>query len=504
MHKTHWFVAAACSACLALAAPFAMAQCPDPRFTQGQFVVPWGSPPIDVLDTRDIDGDGLADILAARLGQESPSGTILVLLSNGDGSFTQTYFEEGTTQRLSCLGDLNGDNLPDLVVSRRNPWPTPQNIEVRFNDGTGHFGSPTVYQPLATWHEILDSLSCVDLNGDALPDLVYLVDGYLRTRLNLGAGILGEQRLSAVTGGYQVPLLVDVTGDGIPEAVQNGEGGLRYYSDESGTGGYDTPHQVSWVGSYDFAVIDIDGDGDLDLTVAEYRGLDGGSYHTYLNDGAGNFTDAPVLTASVAEFSNFRTYADIDGDGDLDMIVPDISENAFIIRYRNTGSGAFNRLADLPAQASLWVRAADLNGDSIVDFAWPVGSGPGGGGLAVMLGRGDGEFDPVQHHLTQIQDAYFFHQLYLVDVTGDHLLDAVMTTSFGFGGGDGSGALFAMTAFCSCPADFDGNGMRDVGDLFAFLSVWFAGDPTADVDGIGGVQVEDIFEFLNAWFAGCL
>ncbi len=54
-----------------------------------------------------------------------------------------------------------------------------------------------------------------------------------------------------------------------------------------------------------------------------------------------------------------------------------------------------------------------------------------------------------------------------------------------------------------CEADFDGNGTREVPDIFAFLSAWFAGDVSADFDGTPGIAVPDIFAFLSLWFAGC-
>jgi hypothetical protein len=60
-----------------------------------------------------------------------------------------------------------------------------------------------------------------------------------------------------------------------------------------------------------------------------------------------------------------------------------------------------------------------------------------------------------------------------------------------------------VTIDAGCEADFDGNGTRDVPDIFAFLAAWFAQDPSADFDGNTLVQVPDIFAFLSAWFAGC-
>ncbi len=54
-----------------------------------------------------------------------------------------------------------------------------------------------------------------------------------------------------------------------------------------------------------------------------------------------------------------------------------------------------------------------------------------------------------------------------------------------------------------CAADFDGNGVREIPDIFAFLSAWFEGDARTDIDGVAGVGVPDIFAFLSLWFAGC-
>ncbi len=54
-----------------------------------------------------------------------------------------------------------------------------------------------------------------------------------------------------------------------------------------------------------------------------------------------------------------------------------------------------------------------------------------------------------------------------------------------------------------CPADYNGDGVVSVQDIFDFLAGWFAGDARADFNGAGGISVQDIFDFLSAWFAGC-
>ncbi|MGH7536172.1 MAG: GC-type dockerin domain-anchored protein, partial [Gemmatimonadales bacterium] len=54
-----------------------------------------------------------------------------------------------------------------------------------------------------------------------------------------------------------------------------------------------------------------------------------------------------------------------------------------------------------------------------------------------------------------------------------------------------------------CPADFDGNGMVEITDIFQFLAAWFALDPSADWNGNTIYDIGDIFAYLASWFAGC-
>ncbi|MBL4669927.1 MAG: T9SS type A sorting domain-containing protein, partial [Flavobacteriales bacterium] len=80
---------------------------------------------------------------------------------------------------------------------------------------------------------------------------------------------------------------------------------------------------------------DIDGDGDLDLYVGEYYG----SIEFFTNNGSGVFTQSANLQADgiyiqLGDYSA-PTFADIDGDGDLDLYVGEI--NGTITFYENLG-----------------------------------------------------------------------------------------------------------------------------------------------------------------------
>ncbi len=53
-----------------------------------------------------------------------------------------------------------------------------------------------------------------------------------------------------------------------------------------------------------------------------------------------------------------------------------------------------------------------------------------------------------------------------------------------------------------CLGDWNGDGDAEVGDLLAYLSLWFIADPAANVDCRGGdVTVADLLTFLSCWFA---
>lgn len=100
-----------------------------------------------------------------------------------------------------------------------------------------------------------------------------------------------------------------------------------------------------------------------------------------------------------------------------------------------------------------------------------------------------------------------------LDGIGDCSDRAIAVANLGNAGGwaqgdvNGDGVVtmadVKLIARTICPADWDGDCVRGVQDIFAFLADWFAQSPDADIDGSGSVAVPDIFAFLSAWFAGC-
>ncbi|HEX3600852.1 MAG TPA: FG-GAP-like repeat-containing protein, partial [Lacipirellulaceae bacterium] len=107
---------------------------------------------------------------------------------------------------------------------------------------------------------------------------------------------------------------------------------------------------------------DIDGDGDVDLI----SGSRSGAILLRTNDGHGNFTTQTIATIAGPAWK-VRT-ADIDGDGDLDIISAGDGTKG-VTWYENLGAGVFQTHAVGTTTASNYdIWASDVDGDGDVDL----------------------------------------------------------------------------------------------------------------------------------------
>ncbi|GHT12717.1 hypothetical protein AGMMS4956_07750 [Bacteroidia bacterium] len=140
-----------------------------------------------------------------------------------------------------------------------------------------------------------------------------------------------------------------------------------------------------------FAVADIDGDGDLDIIVSGDD--DGEKGAVLLNDGAGTFTvqgDPRVITMGIAGGIKF---GDIDGDGDLDVIFAGRGGGSAMGIALNDGAGVFTLAAtsDYPqhSDGNMSCGFADFNNDGLLDY-WFFGNGVNN--CAIYFQQLDGSF----------------------------------------------------------------------------------------------------------------
>jgi len=171
-----------------------------------------------------------------------------------------------------------------------------------------------------------------------------MADNVLRERLYLGDG---AGRFTDASAGVPDDAfnndhdhdleMADLTGDGLPEAilavdnVHNGPGGGLYRGSNRvlrnlGGGRFErlrVPELDEMLGDMlDVDAVDIDGDGDRDLLVAN----SGRPSRLLMNDGAGGFSAAPPGMFETDSAGTFEVSAgDVDGDGDLDLAVANFS-----------------------------------------------------------------------------------------------------------------------------------------------------------------------------------
>ncbi len=131
---------------------------------------------------------------------------------------------------------------------------------------------------------------------------------------------------------------------------------------------------------------DLDGDGDLDLVLAKGR-------HTplldrvLLNDGKGGFAASDL--GPTADRTYTAALADIDGDGDLDVLTSNDTPDKKLV-FLNTGKCQFTvaGTCGVAAWSTRNAAVADLNGDGRLDVIAANRPGPS----YVCLNEGNGRF----------------------------------------------------------------------------------------------------------------
>lgn len=212
-------------------------------------------------------------------------------------------------QELRVL-DLDGDLDHDVVVRQTNA------IGWFANDGNGNFS------PLDTIHVSMDGLDAFDFadtQGDGGMDLVIGDRGAdaIQLLLNDGAGEFGvPQVVVQMNGGFVGRLhLADMFGGAEPELLYMSSG-IFVLVNEGGAFGEAEVVSTGGV-NFDLQVLDIDGDGDLD--VAKFTGLTpalglllnpgvAGEPWEEIQQGFGNSVGGQPVQA-----------LDVDGDGNTDL-----------------------------------------------------------------------------------------------------------------------------------------------------------------------------------------
>ena len=292
-------------------------------------------------------------------------------------SFTEVTHSAGVgaggISRGVAWGDYDGDGDPDLYVTNSGTSLSSANSLYR-NEGDGTFveigESAGVDDAESDWGAVWG-----DYDDDGDLDLyVARQDGANRLYRNEGNGTFTDVGAEAGVnddGFGRSPAWGDYDRDGDLDLFLGNAGSPdRLYRNEGDGTFTDVGARAGVAASGNAGGVawgDYDDDGDLDLYVAHILGVN----HLYRNEGDGTFIEVGAV-AGVDDGENSRgvAWGDYDGDGDLDLYVANY--NAPNRLYRNEGDGTFTEVGAIVGvdhqargEGVAWV---DVDGDGRLDL----------------------------------------------------------------------------------------------------------------------------------------
>ncbi|MEL6652579.1 MAG: VCBS repeat-containing protein, partial [Bacteroidota bacterium] len=452
----------------------------------------------DGFYTTDVDGDGISDFIA-DFGYDLRA---YKLNSDGSLSFLETM-NTFSLNNDHKAGDIDGDGDSDIVTLFEN-GNTRQVHWYENVDGLGTFGNRRILFDLPTIISSSSSdqkgLEVIDVDGDDLLDIVTFESrrAGMSWYKNLGATLFDVEQIVS----DQVPAIIsialaDINDDGSLDilATDYGQNEYSWFSNQDGTGQFSDKIRISsyayFVNHVDYG--DLDGDGDLDLVssshfdhkVAWYENVDGEGNFTNLqrlvstnteqardvfavdldgdedkdlllfrfpdhitddyqliwfeNDGTGNFTTEHIFETTQETIISIN-YADVDGDGDMDVI--SAQDNSVLALHRNNGDGTFAVpviFSETGFNYLLSLQVADVDSDGDVDVLASYN------GNEIIWHENDGTGDLSAKHVI-VEEMHFPSSIYAADVDGDDDMDVLFTNQFAgevgyFLNEDGQGAF---------------------------------------------------------------
>src|SRR5690554_2213116 len=326
----------------------------------------------------DVDGDGDLDLFIVGFA----SGESVILYKNdGNGNYTEDTGNSFEGVRLAdvAVADVNGNGYMDLLISGRNTSNNPI-TKLYLNDGTGQY---TLDNSVSFDEVQYGTVDFADFNGDGSPDVLITgengnnINGIAKIYFNDGSGSFTEQTGTPLIGvDYSAVIILDVNGDNHLDIIISGDKGNPDYTTNlyinDGTGQFTLQNSgLLAINRGALAYADVDGDGDLDVVVSGRTTGSTKESKLFLNDGTGIFTELTSLALTGVEFAS-AGFSDINGDTYPDLIVSGLvsNNNRSSEMFINDGNGNFTLypLNSIEPISQGSISFGDVDGDSDNDL----------------------------------------------------------------------------------------------------------------------------------------
>jgi len=329
----------------------------------------------------DVNGDGLLDVHACRAGGN-------VLLVNEGGEFREMARKLGIAggSRSAVWADYNGDGHPDLLTQDFRLY---TNVGGRFRDDSSLLKPPGGRNPEgAGWidHNGDGQPDAIIANGETG---IYLYEntGQTKGRFRDVSGRVGLGRKGLGRGNGDFLALLDCDGDGYTDFYYNlGPGVLARNRrgkgfDLDARADLELVPPVGNEGKRGVAVGDFDNDGDLDVFVPTPLPTKGKCRPAlYRNENDGTFKDVFGQCGDPTKEEDpcfAGAWGDVNGDGHLDLFVCHTYGSTRL--YLGDGAGRFQDVSEQtgvrPLSPAFGAGFADLDGDGDLDLAVNLESG---------------------------------------------------------------------------------------------------------------------------------
>lgn len=377
------------------------------------------------LTPTDLDGDGVVDFIGQSGTTILGGGVTVAIRGHGDGSFASPILVPGLQAERTVVADVNGDTFADLI-GILGAFQTDITIGVALGNGDGTFRPAVPFDTVAR----LSDLVTGDFDGDGRIDLVGLdADGNLEVFLGNGDGsfrqpFVFEVETEIETTGSTPPTVLDLNRDGVPDLFfERGFFGTDDFTVQGavlfgvGDGTFRQPVPLTedeLQEEVQFA--DVNGDGRLDVVSSDFLEF---GVRLRLGGGGETFLNTELRTLGPQFRFSELAFGDVNGDGRVDLVATVVDSSVGVGVFLGNGDGTFGAMTRFGQGFGFGgLRVLDLDGDGALDvFGESVGNSAGG----ILFGNGDGTF----RSLVEPNRLASLTELVAADLNGDGNLDLV-------------------------------------------------------------------------------